>query len=452
MNAVEIRRIVSVLAIVGIANGAVAASYHIMRIGSLGGTETRAMDINDAGHVVGTSYLDGDLVTRGFVFDIHQDSSPRRLDGIDADSETEANAINNAGDIVGQNLKAAPFETTAILWGATGMTDIGADLRAIGGNALDINDAGVVVGMAALDSQFSDGFIWEGAGRGLFVGTLEGRNGGANRSVNNDGIVVGNSFFLYSPDQAHMVTRTEEGYVSTLISAPYPGIGVAGSINNKGVIVGFANLKFGPHTAVIFTPGEEDIYIDLGPLPHAESSEASDVNDDGVIVGSSGDHPEWTETHAFVFENGQMHDLNDLVVDLAEEWAVLIHANAVNNAGVIVGYGRTLDGNISAFVLIPDEVEPPAHFVRGDSNASNAIDIADAIFTLGYLFAEGTPPTCLDAADANDSGDVDIADVITFLTYLFANQGPLPQPSEVCGPDSNTDELDCSSFSPCEGP
>jgi hypothetical protein len=99
------------------------------------------------------------------------------------------------------------------------------------------------------------------------------------------------------------------------------------------------------------------------------------------------------------------------------------------------------------------KVVPREIFVRGDANASNAIDIADAIFTLSYLFANGDAPTCFDAADANDSGEVDIADVVTLLRYLFAVSGPLPAPFDECGADPTTeeDELDCASFGPCEG-
>ena len=101
---------------------------------------------------------------------------------------------------------------------------------------------------------------------------------------------------------------------------------------------------------------------------------------------------------------------------------------------------------------IPDECEP--QFKRGDSNAnstntSGAIDIADAVFILSYLFAKGTAPSCLDAADANDSGAVDIADAIRTLSHLFANTGPLPAPFGQCGIDPTTDELGCSSFPPC---
>jgi hypothetical protein len=46
-------------------------------------------------------------------------------------------------------------------------------------------------------------------------------------------------------------------------------------------------------------------------------------------------------------------------------------------------------------------------FLRGDANTGATIDIADAIFILSCLFAEGPSLSCLDAADANDDGNVD---------------------------------------------
>ena len=89
-------------------------------------------------------------------------------------------------------------------------------------------------------------------------------------------------------------------------------------------------------------------------------------------------------------------------------------------------------------------------FGRGDSNADNAFDIADAIFTLSYLFAEDSPPTCLDAADANDDGAIDIADAIAILGHLFGGAAPLPEPFGECGIDPTADDLTCASYPPCE--
>ena len=72
-------------------------------------------------------------------------------------------------------------------------------------------------------------------------------------------------------------------------------------------------------------------------------------------------------------------------------------------------------------------------FVRGDSNSDSSVDIADAIFTLEFLFGSGTAPSCADAADANDDGGVDISDAIVTLDYLFSptvTMLPAPFPAE----------------------
>ena len=90
-----------------------------------------------------------------------------------------------------------------------------------------------------------------------------------------------------------------------------------------------------------------------------------------------------------------------------------------------------------------------APFRRGDANADGRVDIADAVFTLSYLFADGTVPLCLDATDANDDGKVDIADAIKILAHLFAGAGPLPAPFDECGIDPTIDALGCASYTPC---
>jgi len=80
-------------------------------------------------------------------------------------------------------------------------------------------------------------------------------------------------------------------------------------------------------------------------------------------------------------------------------------------------------------------------FKRGMANADNKIDISDAVFLLGYLFAGKTPPSCPDAADANDDGKIDISDPVKILGHLFAGAGPLPPPFSECGVDPTPDTL-----------
>ncbi len=89
-------------------------------------------------------------------------------------------------------------------------------------------------------------------------------------------------------------------------------------------------------------------------------------------------------------------------------------------------------------------------FLRGDANASGITDIADAVFTLYWLFSDGERPSCDDAADTNDDGAIDISDVVTTLRYLFVPEvTELEAPSQVCGTDPTSDALTCLSFQPC---
>ena len=71
----------------------------------------------------------------------------------------------------------------------------------------------------------------------------------------------------------------------------------------------------------------------------------------------------------------------------------------------------------------------------GDANCSKALDIADAICILGYLFGPESDacksPCCLAQMDTNDSNAVDIADAIRLLSYLFVN-------GDMKGPDAST--------------
>jgi hypothetical protein len=85
-------------------------------------------------------------------------------------------------------------------------------------------------------------------------------------------------------------------------------------------------------------------------------------------------------------------------------------------------------------------------FLRGDSNFDGRVDIADPIFTLGYLFLGGLSPLCADAADADDSGRIEITDAVGTLEFLFRGGRPLPSPSGPAGEDPTADGLDCAGF------
>ncbi|MGQ9590713.1 MAG: hypothetical protein ACUVYA_10515, partial [Planctomycetota bacterium] len=82
-------------------------------------------------------------------------------------------------------------------------------------------------------------------------------------------------------------------------------------------------------------------------------------------------------------------------------------------------------------------------FLRGDASSDGAVDIGDAIATLGYLFGTGSAP-CLSAMDANASGRVDISDAIYVLGFLFLGSEEPPAPGPfACGLPAEPDDLGC---------
>ncbi|HVR74449.1 MAG TPA: hypothetical protein VMT52_08965 [Planctomycetota bacterium] len=89
------------------------------------------------------------------------------------------------------------------------------------------------------------------------------------------------------------------------------------------------------------------------------------------------------------------------------------------------------------------EAPAQAHFLRGDANNDTSVNIADAIFTLGYLFLGSDTPPCLDAADTNDDGSTDIADPIYTLSALFSGGPPPAAPYPIFEADPTEDDLGC---------
>ena len=74
----------------------------------------------------------------------------------------------------------------------------------------------------------------------------------------------------------------------------------------------------------------------------------------------------------------------------------------------------------------------------GDANGDQGVNIADAIYLLGYLFAGGPAPACMKAADTNDDNGVNIADAISILGYLFAGGSMTAPDGTAVTPANNT--------------
>jgi len=81
---------------------------------------------------------------------------------------------------------------------------------------------------------------------------------------------------------------------------------------------------------------------------------------------------------------------------------------------------------IWSYALIINE---ESQYVAGDADGSGAVDIADAVFIISYIFSGGPAPEPLQLGDADCSGAMDITDSVYLITYIFSGG---PAPSEEC--------------------
>jgi hypothetical protein len=100
-----------------------------------------------------------------------------------------------------------------------------------------------------------------------------------------------------------------------------------------------------------------------------------------------------------------------------------------------------------AITLFPGGGPVAGSFRRGDSDASGAVNLTDAIRILNVLFLGIGEILCLDSADSDDSGAVNLTDAIRVLNVLFLGIGEIPAPGLTnCGPDPTADDTGCASY------
>lgn len=208
------------------------------------------------------------------------------------DGYSGANSINESGQIVGQALLCATlFDPTG------GGNNV--HLTALGGNssADAVNNRGQIVGWTLLQSDGLRAMLFDptGSGNNLNLGTLGGDRSDA-FSINDSGQIVGGAddisgqhhATLFDPTSKNIDLRTLGGQQSA-----------AYSINNKGQIVGYAYNSSGQRRATLFDPSGSGNNIDLNTLIDLDSRwtlvSAMAINDKGCIVGGA------------VNPNGELH-------------------------------------------------------------------------------------------------------------------------------------------------
>ncbi|CAN5300475.1 hypothetical protein BH18ACT10_BH18ACT10_03970 [soil metagenome] len=258
--------------------GANPCEPKVIDLGTLGGRNSAAYEVNDGNWVVGNS-------------------------------ETRGGAIHS------------------VLWKSGNVRDLGT-LNFSDGEAQGINESGTIVGTLFNGDPFDEngfpaharGFAWK-KGEMKRLPTLSG-NFSLTKSVNEKGVMAGSSTL---PNGNERATIWRNGKVKNLgtLGGNYS---YALGINDRGQIVGgSAKRRNGPPHAFLWKNGR---MRDLGTLG-GPASQANAINNSGRITGVA-DLPVYPKSHAAVWENGQVRDIGSLGGNFAP-------GLGINETGQVVG-------------------------------------------------------------------------------------------------------------------
>lgn len=253
-------------------------------LGTLGGVFSFARGINAAGQVVGWSELaDGS----GHAFITGPDGVGMADLGTLGGTMSIAHSVTAAGQVVGYS-RTADGKTHAFITGpdGVGMRDMG-PLGGIESNAFDINDAGQVTGQIYYTNQGQRAFITGPDGMGLrIVGPLPGQYISYAYGINDAGQVVGGPVsFITGPDGVDMRD----------LGAPDPGSWAsARDINDIGQVVLGSGTLFSP---TAFVTGPDGVGLtDLNALVDLPTGiiliDAVAINNVGQVIATAAIVPE----------------------------------------------------------------------------------------------------------------------------------------------------------------
>lgn len=312
----------------------VNAEPSLIDLGTLGGNEAIAFDINNNGQVVGRSQIvDGQI--HAFLWENSTMIDLGTADGNFRDYIV-ANAINDSGQVVGVGFTGATQR--GFLWHNNTMTIL-PSLWIGSTSAEDINNQGSVVGSSQVFPGDNHAFLYKN-GEMMDLGTLGGRNSFA-YAINDDEVIVGSS--ETSSGETH-ATIWQNGQIIDLgtLGGNYA---LARGINNWGHVVGFSTRRSGVTHAFLWRDGEMiDLQKDQIGIDNQNKifGIATDINDADQVVGQ-GQFRKRQDTRAFLWENGILTDLGTLGGSIGS-------AEGINQLGQVVGFSSTPTGVYHAFL------------------------------------------------------------------------------------------------------
>jgi probable HAF family extracellular repeat protein len=297
--------------------------YTIQELGSGG-----AYAINNRGQVVG-----------GMITDPHGPSLPAIWqDGqltplsVPGDGTCTPMALNETGAIAGVYFPRDGYKIGVLHRPVFWMNGIRTDVPVYGWGR-DVNDSGLGVGDYFKNPDQPE------AGQSVF--TFDGQafqefGPGSACAINNHGQILGYDGVTRGPcvwSAGSVIHLSDLG--SEYIWAE--------DINDAGQVVGFGRTSDGLERACLWNGPS---ILNLGSLG-ATASRAHAINNLGQAVGSIWDEGDY---RAFVYTDGQMYNLNDLIPPNLG-WS-LEEAYDINDHGQIIGWG-SVNGHYRSFLLTP---------------------------------------------------------------------------------------------------
>ncbi len=357
--------------------------YTVLDLGTFGGpgTNSSGYDMNDAGWVAGSANLvpggpqhaflwfgRDPLMDLGTLGGPNSEAGGPNLRGeaaiVSETAETESNGEDFCG--FGDHIQCL-----AAIWRDRKLTALPTLPGGHNAEALGLNNLGEVIGFSEtgvedatcstlMPSQVFrfEAAIWEPDGRVRKLRPLRGDTVGFAFGINDRGQAVGTSGVcsnvsvpLAAVHGTHAVLWERDGVAVDLGNLDgTKSNNIAGSINDRGEVSGTSQLANGAIHTFVWT--REKGMRDIGTLPGAIVTVApccNTLNNRGEVVGFSIDATTGNVV-AFVWHDGMMKDLNDLIPE-DSPWQ-LQFAQSLNDAGEITGQGL-INGQSHAFLAVP---------------------------------------------------------------------------------------------------
>lgn len=197
-------------------------STGMVDIGSFGGTCGAPQAMNNRGQVVGGSYLPGNAVVHAFEWDKRELPRMKDLGTLGGDNSV-ALWIDDAGDVIGYADIPNPPSCTgaacvhhAFIWNHGAMKDLGSIGTDPCSRAISINAGGKIVGFtAAVCGAFpTHGFLWEDGGPAIDLNTLVSTDMTLVMPlyINDRGEIAGNGVLPNGDTHAFVLIPCDEGH------------------------------------------------------------------------------------------------------------------------------------------------------------------------------------------------------------------------------------------------